>query len=190
MINSDRPAPLSAEDVLHDPGAPSPPLTACCSNGSAATRLSSSRSAPGNGQRGILTVARAGDHPAHTEAEVALLAYIGRRVGLVLDNARLYHEQQNVAETMQRQLLTPLPQVDHLRMAARYWLAESAMEVGGDWYDAFARRRCHGPGHRGRGRARPAGRRPHGRGPQHAARPGLGPPGTAERDHGGASTRP
>ena len=60
-----------------------------------------------------------GEHPSHTEAEVALPADIGRRVGLVLDNARLYHEQQNVAETMQRQLLTPLPQVDHLRMAAR-----------------------------------------------------------------------
>ncbi|MGW0819318.1 SpoIIE family protein phosphatase [Streptomyces viridiviolaceus] len=86
---------------------------------------------------GILTVGRSGDAPAHTDAEMALLADIGRRVGLVMDNARLYHEQQNVAETMQRQLLTPLPQVDHVRMAARYWPAESAMEIGGDWYDAF-----------------------------------------------------
>jgi hypothetical protein len=38
---------------------------------------------------------------------------------------------------MQRQLLAPLPQVDHLRMTARYLPAESAMEIGGDWYDAF-----------------------------------------------------
>lgn len=137
LINSDRPAPLSAEDVLHDPGNP---FTATHRvlferlGGHAAVVVplrTRQRS------YGILTVARAGDHPAHTEAEVALLADIGRRVGLVLDNARLYHEQQNVAETMQRQLLTPLPQVDHLRMAARYWPAESAMEVGGDWYDAF-----------------------------------------------------
>lgn len=137
LINSDRPAPLSAEDVLHDPGGP---FTATHRvlferlGGHAAVVVplrTRQRS------YGILTVARAGDHPAHTEAEVALLADIGRRVGLVLDNARLYHEQQNVAETMQRQLLTPLPQVDHLRMAARYWPAESAMEVGGDWYDAF-----------------------------------------------------
>ncbi|WP_193776694.1 SpoIIE family protein phosphatase [Streptomyces sp. E2N166] len=137
LINSDRPAPLSAEDVLHDPGNP---FTATHRvlferlGGHAAVVVplrTRQRS------YGILTVARSGDRPAHTEAEVALLADIGRRVGLVLDNARLYHEQQNVAETMQRQLLTPLPQVDHLRMAARYWPAESAMEVGGDWYDAF-----------------------------------------------------
>ncbi|MFJ8149740.1 SpoIIE family protein phosphatase [Streptomyces sp. NPDC096048] len=137
LINSDRPAPLSAEDLLNDPHNPL-----------AATHRALFERLGGHSavvvplrtrQRsyGTLTVASAGDRPAHTEAEVALLADIGRRVGLVLDNARLYHEQQNVAETMQRQLLTPLPQVDHLRMAARYWPAESAMEVGGDWYDAF-----------------------------------------------------
>ncbi|MGW0086321.1 SpoIIE family protein phosphatase [Streptomyces sp. NPDC003393] len=86
---------------------------------------------------GMLTVGRAGDSPAPAEAEIRLLADIGRRVGLVLDNARLYQEQRNVAETMQRQLLAPLPQVDHLRMAARYLPAQRTMEIGGDWYDAF-----------------------------------------------------
>ncbi|MGC9499517.1 SpoIIE family protein phosphatase [Streptomyces sp. WG7] len=137
LTNGDRPVPLNAEDLLHDPHNPL-----------AATHRVLFERLGGHSavvvplrtrQRsyGMLTVARAGDHPAHTEGEVALLADIGRRVGLVLDNARLYHEQQNVAETMQRQLLTPLPQVDHVRMAARYWPAESAMEVGGDWYDAF-----------------------------------------------------
>ncbi|MGV9989521.1 SpoIIE family protein phosphatase [Streptomyces sp. NPDC003374] len=86
---------------------------------------------------GILTVARAEDPADYSEAEVRLLADIGRRIGLVLDNVRLYHEQRNVAETMQRRLLTPLPQVDHLRMAARYLPAQRAMEIGGDWYDGF-----------------------------------------------------
>ncbi|GGQ55877.1 SpoIIE family protein phosphatase [Streptomyces flaveolus] len=137
LVNGDRPVVLTAEDLLHDPRAPL-----------AATHRALFEQLGGHTavvvplrtrQRsyGILTVARTGDSPAHTEAEAALLADIGRRVGLVLDNARLYHEQQNVAETMQRQLLTPLPQVDHVRMAARYWPAESAMEIGGDWYDAF-----------------------------------------------------
>ncbi|CAL9342173.1 hypothetical protein SUDANB43_00290 [Streptomyces sp. enrichment culture] len=137
LIKGDRPVPLEAGELCRDP---EHPLAATHRvlferlGGHAAVVIplrTRQRS------YGILTVARAGEHPAHTEAEVALLADIGRRVGLVLDNARLYHEQQNVAETMQRQLLTPLPQVDHLRMAARYWPAESAMEVGGDWYDAF-----------------------------------------------------
>ncbi|WP_395571680.1 SpoIIE family protein phosphatase [Streptomyces sp. BK79] len=135
LINSDRPVPLSAGELLRDPR---PPLAA--THGALFERLGGQRAVAvplRTRQRsyGVLTIAR--DHPAHSEAEVALLADIGRRVGLVLDNARLYHEQQNVAATMQRQLLTPLPQVDHLRMAARYRPAESAMEVGGDWYDAF-----------------------------------------------------
>ncbi|WP_028803788.1 SpoIIE family protein phosphatase [Streptomyces sp. 142MFCol3.1] len=86
---------------------------------------------------GILTVARAEDSHPPTETEMRLLADIGRRLALVLDNSQLYHEQRNVAETMQRQLLAPLPQVDHLRMAARYLPAQRAMEIGGDWYDAF-----------------------------------------------------
>ncbi|MCS0603056.1 SpoIIE family protein phosphatase [Streptomyces sp. LP11] len=86
---------------------------------------------------GMLTVARCGDGPGLGEAEVRLLADISGRLALVLDNTRLYDEQRDVAETMQRQLLAPLPQVDHLRMAARYLPAQSAMEIGGDWYDAF-----------------------------------------------------
>ncbi|GGW81962.1 hypothetical protein GCM10010503_69060 [Streptomyces lucensis JCM 4490] len=86
---------------------------------------------------GMLTVGRAGASPAFTDAEVRLLSDLGWRVAQVLDNERLYEEQRNVAATMQRQLLAPLPQVDHLRMAARYLPAQSAMEIGGDWYDAF-----------------------------------------------------
>ncbi|WP_432055771.1 SpoIIE family protein phosphatase [Streptomyces sp. bgisy022] len=86
---------------------------------------------------GLLTVARTARDPAPSDEEVRLLTDLGRRLALVLDNVRLYDEQRDVAETMQRQLLTPLPQVDHLRMAARYLPAQSALEVGGDWYDAF-----------------------------------------------------
>ncbi|WP_432030680.1 SpoIIE family protein phosphatase [Streptomyces sp. 1222.5] len=86
---------------------------------------------------GVLTVARAEESPPPAEAEMRLLADIGRRLALVLDNNQLYDEQRNVAETMQRQLLAPLPQVDHLRMAARYLPAQRALEIGGDWYDAF-----------------------------------------------------
>ncbi|MFJ3717841.1 SpoIIE family protein phosphatase [Streptomyces sp. NPDC090057] len=86
---------------------------------------------------GMLTVGRAEASPAFTDAEVRLLADLGWRVALVLDNERLYEEQRNVAATMQRQLLAPLPQVNHLRMAARYLPAQRAMEIGGDWYDAF-----------------------------------------------------
>ncbi|MEU9058274.1 SpoIIE family protein phosphatase [Streptomyces sp. NPDC048430] len=86
---------------------------------------------------GALTVARVDPESSFSEAEVFVLADIARRAGLVMEAAVLFEQQRHVAETMQRQLLTPLPQVDHLTMAARYRPAESAAEIGGDWYDSF-----------------------------------------------------
>lgn len=86
---------------------------------------------------GALTVARTGERSAYTDAEVLVLGDVARRAGLVMESAQLFEQQRHVAETMQRQLLTPLPQVDHLRFAARYQPAQQAAEIGGDWYDAF-----------------------------------------------------
>ncbi|GAA2250898.1 SpoIIE family protein phosphatase [Streptomyces atrovirens] len=133
----DDPVRLDAVELL---GAPDAPLAA--THGPLFERLGghSAVVVPLRARRrhyGMLTVARAGDSPALMDSEIVLLTDIGRRLALVLDNTRLYHEQRNVAETMQRQLLAPLPQVDHLRMAARYLPAQRAMEIGGDWYDAF-----------------------------------------------------
>ncbi|KPC80578.1 MULTISPECIES: SpoIIE family protein phosphatase [Streptomyces] len=86
---------------------------------------------------GALTVARVAPDASYSEAEVFVLADIARRAGLVIEAAELSEQQRHVAEIMQRQLLTPLPQVDHLTLAARYRPAESAAEIGGDWYDSF-----------------------------------------------------
>lgn len=86
---------------------------------------------------GALTVARTDpSHPFDT-AELMLLADIGRRAGLAVDNVRLFSQQRDIAATMQRHLLTPLPRVDHLRLAARYLPAAEGSQIGGDWYDAF-----------------------------------------------------
>ncbi|EYT83580.1 PAS/PAC sensor protein [Streptomyces sp. Tu 6176] len=139
VMSADEPVLLTAAE-LRDPGSPLAALAA--THGRLFERLGGHTAvvmplAARRNRYGMLTVGRAGDAPAPTAAEVRLLADIGRRLGLVLDNARLYQEQRSVSETMQRQLLAPLPQVDHLRMAARYLPAQSAMEVGGDWYDAF-----------------------------------------------------
>ncbi|TDD37543.1 PAS domain S-box protein [Actinomadura sp. KC06] len=62
---------------------------------------------------------------------------VARRTGLVLANARLYAQQRNTAEAMQRNLLAPLPQPGDLRLEARYVPATQDSWVGGDWYDAF-----------------------------------------------------
>ncbi|WP_434028219.1 SpoIIE family protein phosphatase [Streptomyces graminofaciens] len=86
---------------------------------------------------GALTVARTDPaHPFSTE-DLEVASDIGRRVGLVIDNARRFGRQRAVAEAMQRNLLAPLPQPGRLRLAARYQPAPAGSQVGGDWYDAF-----------------------------------------------------
>ncbi|WP_327695985.1 SpoIIE family protein phosphatase [Streptomyces sp. NBC_00459] len=86
---------------------------------------------------GALTVVRT--DPAHPfdDADLGVVSDIGRRVGLVIDNARRFGRQRAVAEAMQRNLLAPLPQPGRLRLAARYQPAPVGSQVGGDWYDAF-----------------------------------------------------
>ena len=86
---------------------------------------------------GALTLVRTDPaHPFDT-ADLDVVSDIGRRVGLVVDNARRYGRQRAVAEAMQRNLLAPLPQPGRLRLAARYQPAPVGSQVGGDWYDAF-----------------------------------------------------
>jgi phosphoserine phosphatase RsbU/P len=86
---------------------------------------------------GVLGLVNTGHRPPHTEMEIATAVEVARRAGLAIDNARLYGRQLKVAETLQRSLLTPPPQPDHLEIAVRYQPAASNMHVGGDWYDAF-----------------------------------------------------
>ncbi|MEU0599731.1 SpoIIE family protein phosphatase [Streptomyces sp. NPDC006393] len=86
---------------------------------------------------GALTLVRT--DPAHPfgTGDLEVVSDIGRRVGLVIDNARRFGRQRAVAEAMQRNLLAPLPQPGRLRLAARYQPAPAGSQVGGDWYDAF-----------------------------------------------------
>ncbi|MFF5844079.1 SpoIIE family protein phosphatase [Streptomyces massasporeus] len=89
---------------------------------------------------GALTVVRTDpEHPFDGD-DLDVVSDIGRRVGLVIDNARRFGRQRAVAEAMQRNLLAPLPQPGRLRLAARYQPAPAGSQVGGDWYDAFERK--------------------------------------------------
>ena len=49
----------------------------------------------------------------------------------------LLEERNDVAETLQRAMLSDLPQGGGLAIAARYLPAHARDAVGGDWYDAF-----------------------------------------------------
>jgi len=89
---------------------------------------------------GVLSLVNSSARPPHDEMDIATAVEVARRAALSLDNARLYGRQLQVAETLQRSLLTPPPQPDHLQIAVRYQPAGTNMHVGGDWYDAFQQR--------------------------------------------------
>jgi PAS domain S-box-containing protein len=71
------------------------------------------------------------------QADVSTAQQVADRLGLALDNARLYDQQRRLAEELQRGLLTDPPQSDDAEIVVRYLPASEAARVGGDWYDAF-----------------------------------------------------
>ncbi len=62
---------------------------------------------------------------------------VAARAALALDNTRLYRQQADLAEGLQRSLLTAPPWVEGIDIVVRYQPAAQAAAVGGDWYDAF-----------------------------------------------------
>ena len=77
----------------------------------------------------------------HTPDDLALAEDLARRAALALDNARLYHAQQTIAQTLQQSLLPPLlVEVPHIEVAACYHPVGAGVEVGGDFYDLFESR--------------------------------------------------
>ena len=59
--------------------------------------------------------------------------------GQALDRAIRYESERTIAETLQQSVLPQaLPEADGVTFAARYLPGEAGVDVGGDWYDAFA----------------------------------------------------
>ena len=73
----------------------------------------------------------------HRDAELDAALELGRRAGVALQQARLFGQQRQLAETLQRSMLTAPPAPDHCEIAVRYVPAAAGAEIGGDWYDAF-----------------------------------------------------
>ncbi|UUU36415.1 SpoIIE family protein phosphatase [Streptomyces sp. CA-210063] len=85
---------------------------------------------------GVLTLSPPDDE--HWDADDAfMLIELARRAGVALENARRFEHNRDIAETLQRALLTELPTTPGLRLAARYLPATRGLNIGGDWYDAF-----------------------------------------------------
>ncbi|WP_309134461.1 SpoIIE family protein phosphatase [Cellulomonas sp.] len=87
--------------------------------------------------RGLLTLGRTAGRGDFTDLDLTALREVMAQIGLALDNAHLHAARRDLAEELQRSLLTELPEPDHLHLAARYVPAVAATQIGGDWYDAF-----------------------------------------------------
>ena len=86
---------------------------------------------------GIFLIGRPREGGLAREA-VELAEDLTRRVALALDNARLYSEQLQATNALQRSLLPPeLPDIPGVELAAGYEAAGEGNEVGGDFYDVF-----------------------------------------------------
>ena len=90
-----------------------------------------------NGPVGMLTLCKGRSSGTFDVEALATARQVADRVGLVLDNARLHRRQRQVAEGLQRSLLTPPAQPDHVQVVVRYTPAAEVAQVGGDWHDAF-----------------------------------------------------
>ncbi|HKE75600.1 MAG TPA: SpoIIE family protein phosphatase [Acidimicrobiales bacterium] len=72
------------------------------------------------------------------DAEIGLAAAVASRAAVIVDNARLFHEQSGVARALQDSLLPgSLPTIPGIELGARYRAAGQGLDVGGDFYDAF-----------------------------------------------------
>lgn len=94
---------------------------------------------------GALAVGWATDQ-AFPPEEVQLLEAFAAQCAQALDRLQVRQaerqaarEVQQIAQTLQRSLLTPPPARKHVRIAVGYQPASRLAQVGGDWHDAFGR---------------------------------------------------
>ena len=86
---------------------------------------------------GAISIYRSADRPVFDAEDVTTVSEVAARVALAVDNARLTSQQRQLAEGLQRSMLTDPPDADWGEIVVRYDPAVEAAEVGGDWYDAF-----------------------------------------------------
>jgi serine phosphatase RsbU (regulator of sigma subunit)/anti-sigma regulatory factor (Ser/Thr protein kinase) len=88
---------------------------------------------------GTLTLVHAESGRRYNEEDLRFAEDLARRAAVAVDNARLYTEEHHAVVTLQQSLLPrQLPDIPGMEFAARYLPATSAVDVGGDWYDAIA----------------------------------------------------
>jgi serine phosphatase RsbU (regulator of sigma subunit)/anti-sigma regulatory factor (Ser/Thr protein kinase) len=87
---------------------------------------------------GALTFVRTQEDNEFDLGDLAFAIELGRRAGLAVANAKQFHREQYVAETLQRSFLPRrFPSRAGMELSAHYRPGSTEAAVGGDWYDAF-----------------------------------------------------
>jgi serine phosphatase RsbU (regulator of sigma subunit)/anti-sigma regulatory factor (Ser/Thr protein kinase) len=87
---------------------------------------------------GFMILLRHRERPAFNDMDRVTGAELAARAGLVLDNARMYTYQENVADTLQDSMLPRIaPQMPGCDVATRYLPGTRLGRVGGDWFDSI-----------------------------------------------------
>jgi serine/threonine-protein kinase RsbW len=87
----------------------------------------------------VLLLRHGRDAPRLGPADLPFLADLADRAALALENARLYEQQRDVAEVLQRSMLAgAMPRDERFELVTYYRPAVETLEVGGDWYDCVA----------------------------------------------------
>jgi serine phosphatase RsbU (regulator of sigma subunit) len=88
---------------------------------------------------GIVVLYRLAGSRPFTSADLSLARDLIARAAVSIDNARSYTRERATALELQAGLLPrAIPEVPGLELACRYVPAETAAEVGGDWFDVIA----------------------------------------------------
>ncbi|MFF7750790.1 SpoIIE family protein phosphatase [Streptomyces sp. NPDC007971] len=87
---------------------------------------------------GFVVLMRRPDRPAFDDMDRTTGAELAARAGLVLDNARMYTYQENVADTLQDSMLPQVtPRMAGCDVATRYLPGTRLGRIGGDWFDTI-----------------------------------------------------
>ncbi|MGW5430765.1 SpoIIE family protein phosphatase [Streptomyces sp. NPDC004059] len=87
---------------------------------------------------GFMVLMRRPDRPAFDDMDRTTGAELAARAGLVLDNARMYTYQENVADTLQDSMLPQVtPRMAGCDIATRYLPGTRLGRIGGDWFDTI-----------------------------------------------------
>jgi serine phosphatase RsbU (regulator of sigma subunit)/PAS domain-containing protein len=92
--------------------------------------------------RGVVVAAllflTCGMRPAFTEDDRALVVELAARASAAVEQAERFQRTRQAAVALQAAMLTAPPTHPFVELQARYLPAVAELDVGGDWYDAFA----------------------------------------------------